>query len=199
MVKSEFLKAWLQRPDYQSGVEFYLLHGKNESLKKLFQSGPTTFTKKKLQEELAALASLPKAEPKPMVSKEPFVPVPDWAQKMGEERIALIKEQQWLRSQLIHYKSDEERRNPALRILEIVELVTAMDADMNEYKETGKVPIAVQEVSHSDFTSWDDIRLCEYLYNSIRSRISRCKDEEKRVDLLKEKALVEAEINRRRK
>jgi hypothetical protein len=201
MVDQIFLKKWLQNPDYQSGVEFYLLHGNNQALKSLFQKGPTSFTKKKLQEEIARIAYAPKQEEIKM-KEQAFVPVPDWLTRVGNERIDLIKEQQYLRSQLLHYKTDEERRIAAFRILDLGDQIQSIMMDMEEYKATGKVPQKeIPKTEDFNYSHLDDISLMEYVYNSIKPMKTRQKkNEERMVEILKEERVLLAEIqNRRRK
>lgn len=198
MVDSTFLKNWLQRPDYQSGVAFYLLHGSNETLKKLFESGPTNFTRKKIQEEMAKLAKVPVEQPKPMVATD-FVPVSDWALDKSKQRIELIKEQQHIRSQLLHYPNDEERKVAAFRVLEIVDLVMEIDDSLTENKKSGKVPVKDKPREGYDFPNWPDLRLQMHLVNSLRPRKTRAKGNAERLAELAQEELALMEELKRRK
>jgi hypothetical protein len=200
MVNQSFLKTWLQNPNYQSGVEFYLLHGSNKTLKNLFQKGPTAFTKKKLQEEIAKLAEVPAQKEKKM-KEQVFVPVPDWLTKTAQERIGWIKEQQWLRSQLLHFKTDDERKVAAFKILDLGDLIQIAQMEMDDFKKTGKVPLKeIPKKEGFDYSNLCDISLMEYFYNSFKPMKSRHKNNPERMaELLKEEPVLIAEIEKRRK
>jgi hypothetical protein len=200
MVNQNFIKNWLENPSYQSGVEFYLLHGTNQALKKIFQSGPTAFTKKKLQQEIEKLAGVP-AQKQIQKKEAAFVPVPDWLTQIAQQRITWIKEQQFLRSQLLHYKTDEERKEAAFKILNLGDLVQNAQAEMTEFKETGKVPLReVPKKELFNYSHLDDISLMEYYYNSFKPMKTRHKDKPERMEqILKEEPVLLQEIEKRRK
>jgi len=200
MVNQSFLKTWLQNPNYQSGVEFYLVHGSNQSLKRLFQQGPSAFCIKKLQQEISILANLPEQQSK-QIKEQAFIPVPDWFTKKAELRIKWIKEQQWLRSQLIHIKTDDERRLSAFKILDLGDLIQIAQIEMEEFKVTGKVPITeIPKKEPFNYSNLCDISLMEYFYNSFKPMKSRNKNNPERyAELIKEEPVLMAEIERRRK
>lgn len=51
-----YCHQWLKVGNYTEGVEFYRIYGKNSVLKKLFASGSTPFTQKKLRLEIDKIA-----------------------------------------------------------------------------------------------------------------------------------------------
>lgn len=138
-------------------------------------------------------------QPKPMVVQD-FVPQPDWLQKKAEERVLLIKEQQFLKSQLIHFKTDEERKVAAFRILDLVDEITSIERAQNNFKTHGMVPVEELPEVDFDYPSWSDIRLCRYLFQALPSKKTRAKkDPEKLAEVLQlEKKLLE-ELNKREK
>lgn len=202
------ITAWLKNPDYKTGVELYLLHGKSETLKGLFQSGATPFTRKKLAEELGKLAQVPaESMPKEVPARKEdqnFTPIPDWVMESRSKQIELLKERDSLRGQLFSAKTDSERLELALRILDLGDEIHAIGVDQKQFKDTGKVPTkqVLKEKTSYHWKTMDDISLMEYLYNSLNVRVSRArrkKDETLIADLHAEQVAIKAEIETRRR
>lgn len=200
MVDQNFIKKWLENPTYQSGVEFYLVHGTNQALKNLFQTGASSFTRKKLQQEIEKLAGVP-AQKEIKKKEADFKPVPDWITKTATQRITWIKEQQFLRSQLLHFKTDEERKEAAFRILDLGDLIQEAQSEMTEYKLTGKIPVReAPKKELFNYSHLDDISLMEYYYNSFKPMKTRHKNNPERMaEILKEEPVLLQEITKRRK
>src|SRR5712671_5342693 len=124
-MQSEIL-SWLKNPqDYFSGLQLLEQSCKNEFLLRMLRKGPTAFNRETLQEELQRIAdkaSKPKIQSTGQFqirSAEHFNSLPQQVKDLQDEKDRIYKEMSFLHSQLELYKTDEQRQEPALRILDL--------------------------------------------------------------------------------
>ncbi|MBA3899387.1 MAG: hypothetical protein H0X62_04115 [Bacteroidetes bacterium] len=108
------IRQFLQsEKDYKTGILLYQKWGKNDTLKRVFARGESSFNKKKLLAELEKLAPVKpvRSEASPIISKSSYD---------DPALVPLYREQSMLHNQLTRM-SREERKTAAFRILNIAD------------------------------------------------------------------------------
>ena len=136
----------MENYDYATALQYYLLHGTNRALKRLFQSGEDAYTRERLREEVEKLqqASIYVPPTPQKVRDAPkeqtisgevidFYLLPEAVQKMIVERNALRKERDFYFAQLLHYAKDEDRAQALGRVLKCDKDSTAIQSDIDHF------------------------------------------------------------------
>lgn len=140
----------------------------------------------------------------PSKQDKDFKPVPDWAVESQKAQVELLKERDSLRGQLHSAKTDAERLELSLRILDLGDQILEIGLEQKEFKETGKVP-TLQTIKENTAFHWlqmDDISIMEYYYNSFNPRLSRARksgNEQLLEEMTREQAALKSEIEKRRR
>jgi hypothetical protein len=142
--------ALYQNFDYSVAAALYVKHGKNETLKGLLIS-VTPYTERKLKEWIDALAENINAQ-KNEIENNVFQEkkTTDYQVKIYppehilfpyiKKRNEAYREKNYLFSNLYHFKSDEERKLAAFKILDLRNEINEIYELIEVYEKTGTVP-----------------------------------------------------------
>lgn len=120
------LEAWQADPDYASGVELYRKLGNDPVLLTLFALPETSFTRRKLEEALAAL--LPNA-----IAPAKDASAPPATSQTPKVVLDLIRKRSQLHESLFHTTSKSDRHKIALAIL-------AIGKQLDRWYDHGQLP-----------------------------------------------------------
>jgi hypothetical protein len=126
--KSDTIAAYLDGPrTWEEGVALYRKYGSNRTLLRIFdRSGETVYNYKRLQEEIRQLLEeMPRQARRiqPQAEKSPTA-----LPKDDPRLIPLYRERQLLHARLMLYPTDKERKQAALRIVEITRELDQMQS-----------------------------------------------------------------------
>lgn len=137
-----FYNHWLDSGQkYAEGVEFYIKHGSNNTLKRLFASGENSFTKDKLDEELYKLNHIPYVVKKPYNRVKPKInreKLPPYLQTEYDKLTDLIGIMSYKHAQLEIVRYEEERFMLAADILAAATQRRAIFTRIDHFLETGE-------------------------------------------------------------
>lgn len=131
--------------DYVTGVSLYTQYGENTALKKTFNSGPNSYTIKKLYEELSKLEH--SGDDEEIVLKKKNTKLPEDIKKLKSNALDMYKDMNHIHEHLEDEGlSDEQRKNMAKQILELDDKKTAAFEAVDHFEEKGtRTPAGVEK------------------------------------------------------
>ncbi|WP_276496714.1 hypothetical protein [Pontibacter litorisediminis] len=191
------IRLWLASgKDYATGVALYAKYGSSEVRKRMFASGYSSFNQEKLlnslEELLQSAAPEPEATPAPHTKAKPTAKHHDHPHflQLMKQREALLDERTLAHARLNTVKTDTERLELALRILDLVPQIKKLNHIRQHFLQHGSLPEEAQAASPLDES--DKSALIQHR-NNLRSTRSKLK---KKPDKTKELATIEQEIQR---
>jgi len=145
------IQSWLSSgKDYIEGIRLYLQHGADNNLKRLFTEEQKTAYKETLLEKAMRDIAIGKEVVKEKEKKLPAKLSPkSWPAEMAttdvlkalrEEWMIKYKTMQDLRSQLLHFPTDQERGEAAFKILELDAECDIIYEKRDYYNQHGRLP-----------------------------------------------------------
>jgi hypothetical protein len=143
--KATKIADYLEGPKtWADGLKLYQKYGENRALKRIFErSGHTMHNHQRLLDELRKMAGNAKSS-----SQEKSKPAAKQKENPGLKKddprlFPLYRERQQLHAQLMLFRTDKERKEAALRILEITR-----EVDRLQYEQVDKVQPSTQLEMH---------------------------------------------------
>lgn len=191
------IRLWLaSRKDYASGVVLYEKYGSSEVRKRMFASGYSSFNQEKLldslEELLQSAAPEPEATQAPQTKPKPAAKSDDQPHflQLMKQREALLDERTLAHARLNMMKTDAERLELALRILDLVPQIKKLNHIRQHFLQHGSLPAEAQAASPLDES--DKSALIQHR-NNLRSTRSKLK---KKPEKAEELATIVEEIQR---
>lgn len=174
--KMDAIQIWLNSSrDYLAGISLYASYGTNNFLKKLFQSGPDAYNKKKLVEELQKLAG--KVAQMPNFVEESIKPPPTASLEEHAKYLSLLRKRDDIVRQidrnmgLLDISNNKQvLHETAKQILRLHQTKTEIWAQIDFFDEHGcfELPAEKKEISRDK-----EIQL---LYQAISKANKRLKN-----------------------
>ena len=192
---------WLQTGQvFADGVEFYALHGTNNTLKQLFKTGVNQFTKQKLKEEIEKLQYIAQSNTnnraKPKLDRTKLPPVLQTEYDKLRDLIGLMS---FKHAQLEVVKNEAARHLLAKEILSAADERRIIFNRIDHYLSTGKD--LVQQAVLKNIPEEKQLRelLLRSELNKLRVQRSKLKNNQKRISdynaVLARISEIEKELN----
>ncbi|MES2590894.1 MAG: hypothetical protein V4608_03330 [Bacteroidota bacterium] len=134
-----FYKHWIEKGrNYADGVAFYSIHGTNKTLKSLFATGDTKYTRQKLSEEIAKIPVLHKEtgnRAKPKIIRDKLPPI---LQTEYDKLQGLIAKMSFKHAQLELVHTDDQRHALSKEILSLGDQRRSIFMRIDHYLANGK-------------------------------------------------------------
>lgn len=173
-----FFNKWVAGGcNYDAGVAFYAIHGKNNTYKKLFALGANNFTTKELYEELSKLIKITvkdgavKVRPKMSIDRDTL---PPYLQIEYDKLGQLIGEISFHHSQLTNVMTEKERFKVAELIYNKGKERRSIFNRIDYYAETGKDLMKLHEIK-KEVSPESDLKVLQLKEERRRLCVQRSK------------------------
>lgn len=172
---------WLDDPNYNSGVQLYDELGKNDFLKKIFNQGETDYSRKKLFEELSAMAGDYQPQNIPIESKDNSYLL----KKLRHDRQQVYRQIDANMFALRKARNESSRKEHAFQILRLQRRKQEILDNIDHLEEYGTLP---PKQTKKDFITPEIQRLYVQIWKT-RKRLERTdlRDRDRTQKLLDEK------------